>query len=70
MRKTMLATVREEYAFRIIDAAREPMAKRPVKPRPALALFLTLACAALTISWIVVLRARSGLADVRSATRG
>ena len=58
LRKATLASVREQYAFRIVDSARVPMTNRPVRPKRALSLLTGLAFALLASSWILWLRAR------------
>jgi uncharacterized protein involved in exopolysaccharide biosynthesis len=57
LRKITLASVSQEYAFRVIDAARIPMAKRPVRPRPVLALLLALSGALMLSAWLAWVRA-------------
>ena len=64
MRKEMMTAVREDYAFRIMDLARVPMATRPVRPRPALAFALALACALLASSWLLWSRAHQFVRDL------
>jgi len=59
LRKITFASVREEYAFRVIDSARVPMAKKPVRPRRSLSLLLGFSVAMMVCSWIAWLRARA-----------
>jgi len=62
LRRITLASVREEYAYRVIDSARVPMKKKRVRPHPALALLSGLVASLLVSSWLAWLRARSQLA--------
>jgi uncharacterized protein involved in exopolysaccharide biosynthesis len=53
MKIAMVASVRPDYAFKVIDAARPP--DRPVSPRPALSvalgMLIGLVCGALAATW-------------------
>lgn len=57
MRKVTLASVREEYAFRVIDAAQIPMVKNPVRPKRVLVLLFAISIAFLISSMLAWSRA-------------
>lgn len=56
LKKITLASVREEYAFRVIDAARVPLKSKPVRPRRILVFLLGLASAILISGTLVSVR--------------
>jgi uncharacterized protein involved in exopolysaccharide biosynthesis len=60
LRKITLASVREQYAFRIIDAARVPMVDRPVRPQRALIVLLGFVLAVFACSALLWARAPRG----------
>lgn len=61
LRRITLASVREEYAYRVIDSARVPMKKKRVRPHRALSLLGGLVGALLLSSLLSWQRARSQL---------
>jgi uncharacterized protein involved in exopolysaccharide biosynthesis len=61
LRRITLASVREEYAYRVIDSARVPLASKRVRPHRTLSLLGGLAAALLLSGWIAWARARARL---------
>jgi len=59
LRKITLASVTHEYAFRVVDSARVPLAKQSVRPRPMLALTLALSGALMLSAWLAWMRANA-----------